>query len=157
MPWHRRGRRAKPAEKRPPRAARNRAGEATRSRRYASLDRSQNLDRREFVKAAGACSAVVSGLVLGVPAFGEQQERPAEVETNIPDFMKVPKGKFALPGPFPGRVVKVTDPRSLAGDAVDPKVVRGMLERGVRKLTGVSMKKSFPLCFSPRTTWSASR
>ncbi len=149
MPWHRRARRAKPTEKRPPRVARNRAGEATLSRRYASMDRSLNLDRREFVKAASACSAVVSGLVLGVPAFGEQQERPAEVETNILDFMKVPKGKFALPGPFPGRVVKVTDPRSLAGDAVDAKVVRGMLERGLRKLTGDSMKKSFARLFTP--------
>jgi hypothetical protein len=118
------------------------------SRRYASMNRSLTLDRREFVKTAGACSAVVSGLVLGVPAFGQEKEKPAEVETNIAEFMKVPKGKFALPGPFPGRVVKVTDPRSLAGDAVDAKVVREMLERGVRTLTGTTMKRSFARLFT---------
>jgi hypothetical protein len=118
------------------------------SRRYASMNRSLTFDRREFVKTAGACSAVVSGLVLGVPAFGQEKEKPAEVETNIAEFMKVPKGKFALPGPFPGRVVKVTDPRSLAGDAVDAKVVREMLERGVRTLTGTTMKRSFARLFT---------
>ena len=118
------------------------------SRGYRSMSSSSDMSRREFVRAVGGVSAAASGLVLGVPAFGQDKGKPVEVETNVGEFMKVPKGKFALPGPFPGRVVKVTDPRSLAGDAVDAKVVRAMLERGIRTLTGVSMKKSFRLFFT---------
>jgi hypothetical protein len=114
-------------------------------RGYVSMDRALTLDRREFVKAAGSASVVAAGLVLGGAALGEDATKPSEVETNIADFLKVPKGPHALPGPFPGRVVKVTDPRSLAGDKVDANVVRGMFERGVRELTGASMKASFAM------------
>jgi len=117
-------------------------------RRYSTMDRSFTLDRREFVKAAGACSAVASGVVLGVPAFGDEAPKPAEVETNIADFLKVPKSKHSLPGPFPGRVVKVTDPRSLVGDKVDAKVVAEMFERGLRALTGVAPKQAFGMLFT---------
>ncbi len=116
-------------------------------RRYASMKSSFDLDRREFARLVGGTAAVAGGLVLGVPSFGEEKQTPAEVETNIAEFMKVPRTAHSLPGPFPGRVVKVTDPRSLAGDAVDAKVVRAMFERGVRTLTGVGMAKSFALLF----------
>jgi len=61
--------------------------------------------------------------------------------------MKVPKGKHALPGPFPGRVVEVKDPRSLVDDRIDAKVVGEMFERGVRTLTGRGLKESFGLFF----------
>ena len=63
--------------------------------------------------------------------------------------MKVPKGKHALPGPFPGRVVEVKDPRSLVDDKIDAKVVGEMFERGMRTLTGKDMKASFGLFFEP--------
>ncbi len=116
-------------------------------RRYASMKSSFDLDRREFARLVGGTAAVAGGLVLGVPSFGEEKQTPAEVETNIAEFMKVPRTAHSLPGPVPGRVVKVTDPRSLAGDAVDAKVVRAMFERGVRTLTGVGMAKSFALLF----------
>ena len=118
------------------------------ARQYSAMDRTFTFDRREFVKAAGACSAVASGLVLGVPAFGDEKEKPAEVETNIGEFLKVPKTPHSLPGLFPGRVVKVTDPRSLVADRVDAKVVGEMLEKGIRTLTGGSMKHAFSLLFT---------
>ena len=63
--------------------------------------------------------------------------------------MKVPKGRHALPGAFPGRVVEVKDPRSLVDDKLDAKVVAEMFERGVRTLTGKDMKESFGLFFEP--------
>ena len=53
------------------------------------------------------------------------------------------------PGPFPGRVVEVKDPRSLVDDKIDAKVVAEMFERGVRTLTGKDMKESFALFFEP--------
>ena len=117
-------------------------------RTYSSMNRALDLNRREFAKVIGGAAAVAGGLVLGVPSFGEEKDRPAEVETNIADFMKAPRTAHSLPGPFPGRVVKVTDPRSLAGDAVDAKVVREMFERGVRTLTGASLTKSFAMLFA---------
>jgi hypothetical protein len=70
------------------------------------------------------------------------------VETNIADFMKVPKGPHAIPGPFPGRVVQVTDRRSLDGDTVNAAIVAAMFARGITTLTGKNMKKSFQLLFS---------
>lgn len=118
--------------------------------RYQAMPASTDVSRREFVKI-GAASAVAGGIVLGRPSFAESQDRtpPAAPETNINDFMKVPKGKHALPGPFPGRVVEVKDPRSLVDDAVDAKTVAAMFERGVRALTGRDMAQSFAMLFEP--------
>jgi hypothetical protein len=111
---------------------------------------STDVTRREFVKI-GAVSAVAGGIVLGVPSMADAQQPPipAPPETNIDDFMKVPKGKHALPGPFPGRVVEVKDPRSLVDDKIDARVVGDMVERGIRTLTGQDMKQSYALLFEP--------
>jgi hypothetical protein len=91
--------------------------------------------------------------VLGVPpAYGEEEkaspESPPKVETNIKDFMKVPKAPGAIPGPFPGRVVQVIDPKSMQDDVIDGDVVQAMLEEGISKLTGKNMKESFSMLFS---------
>jgi len=111
------------------------------------MDTTLSLDRREFVRTMGVGAAVVGGVVLGIPSFG--QERVAEVETNVGEFLKVPKTRYSLPGPFPGRVVKVTDPRVLVDEKVNATIAAGMFEKGIRTLTGKSMKKSFRLLFSP--------
>ena len=58
-------------------------------RTYSSMNRALDLNRREFAKVIGGAAAVAGGLVLGVPSFGEEKDRPLEVETNIGDFMKV--------------------------------------------------------------------
>ena len=117
-----------------------------RLHRYTSIKNDLDITRRDFVKAVGTCSAAVGGLVLGVPAFG-QETKAAPVETNIGDFMKVPKTRYSLPGPLPGRVVKVTDPRSLKAEKIDAKVVAEMFEKGLTTLTGKDMKDSFELFF----------
>jgi hypothetical protein len=49
------------------------------------MDRALDLNRREFAKVIGGAAAVAGGLVLGVPSFGEEREKPPEVETNIAD------------------------------------------------------------------------
>jgi hypothetical protein len=117
---------------------------------YQPMPTSTDVTRREFVRI-GAASAVAGGIVLGVPSMSDAQQAaiPAPPETNIDDFMKVPKGKHALPGPFPGRVVEVKDPRSLVDDKIDAKVVGEMFERGVRTLTGKDMTQSYALLFEP--------
>lgn len=104
-------------------------------------------NRREFVKTIGTCSIAAGGLVLGVPAFGQEKQAAPKVETNISDFLKVPKKQHSLPGPFPGTVVKVQDGRSLQQDRFNPKVINQMVKKGITTLTGKSMKKSFGLFF----------
>jgi hypothetical protein len=116
---------------------------------YTGMDSSLRWNRRELLKAAGVGAAVTGSVVLGVPTFGEDAPPPAEPETNIADFMKVPKGPHAIPGPFPGKVVKVTDPRSLGKDVIDQKVVRAMVRRGIAALTGESLAKSFARLLTP--------
>jgi len=116
-----------------------------RSKPYRSMNSALQLNRRDFVKA-GAVAA--GGLVLGVPALGQESAKPPEVETNLADFMKSPKKPLSLPGPFPGRVVQVTDPRCLAGDKVDGAAVKKMFETGLTSLTQRDPKASFELLFT---------
>jgi hypothetical protein len=104
--------------------------------------------RREFVRTVGAGSAA-GGLVLGAPLLGQKDERPPEPETNIADFMKVPKTKHSLPGACPGVVVQVKDEASLVGDEFDDKVIRSMVEKGIRALTGKGLRESFRMLFEP--------
>jgi hypothetical protein len=78
----------------------------------------------------------------------EKSEEP-EIKTNIDDFMKAPRGEHAIPGPFPGKVVKVTDPASLKEDAFDADVIREMVRKGIQTLTGKSLMESFELFFTP--------
>ena len=112
---------------------------------YRSMSDRFPIDRRDFIKL-GACSAAAGRLVLGGLAFSDQTPLPV-VETNIGDFMKVPKSRFSLPGPFPGKVVKITDARSLVADKFDGKVIADMVKKGVTGLTGKDMKASFGLLF----------
>jgi len=113
-------------------------------RTYTPIDTSTSVNRREFV--AAACVVTASGAVLGVPALADTP-KPTEVETNLADFMKVPRGPHALPGPFPGRVVQVRNARAVVDDRVDGKVVAGMFESGIRALTGRDLRDSFRMFF----------
>ena len=103
------------------------------------------------MKTIGAASAVTAGgLVLAGPAIGQTPAPAAPPETNVADFMKVPKTARSLPGPFPGKVVKVTDKRSLVGETFDGKVIGEMVEKGISTLTGKNLKDSFTLLIDPR-------
>ncbi len=119
---------------------------------YRSMSPVLGVDRRDFLKTMGTASAAVAGgAVLGVPTFGDEKpasKPPEEIETNIAEFMKVPRGPHAIPGPFPGRVVQVTDPRSYRKGKVNSKVVARMLKRGLNGLTGKDEKESFDLLFT---------
>jgi hypothetical protein len=120
-------------------------------RRYRSLEVAPGIDRRDFVRTVGVASAATAGaLVLAPPTFGQAPTPAPAIETNIGDFMKVPKTPRSLPGPFPGKVVKVTDVRSLKDGTFDAKVIAQMVEKGITTLTGKNMKESFRLLLDPR-------
>jgi hypothetical protein len=118
------------------------------------------MNRRRFLKGLGAGSVLVGGVVLGnAPAAAQDEEKkkekvkydgkPPEVETNLDDFTKVKKANGGMPGAFPGKVVKVTDPGSLEDDEINASVVRDMFRKGITKLTGKGLQESFDMLFSP--------
>ena len=124
---------------------------------YVSMESILDMNRRHFLKGIGATTVVAGGLALGIPPLYGQDDKkkeasrrqPVEVETNIDDFMKVPRAPCAIPGPFPGKVVEVRDQKSLVEDKVDAEVVKEMVEKGITRLTGKNMKESFKLLFEP--------
>lgn len=112
-----------------------------------SIETDYQMNRRDFVKSIGIGTVAVSGLVLGVPSISPAAT-PEDITTNISDFMKVPKGKNAIPGIFPGKVVHSIDKRSLVEDKLDPKVIAEMIEKGITALTKKNLKESFKLFFT---------
>jgi len=104
------------------------------------------INRRDLLKLGAGI-----GLLLGTPTAWAQEAQkpqpPARPKTNIDDALKIPKTEHSLPGPFPGRVVQVTDPGVHKEGKVQPEVVNAMFEKGLKKLTGVNPKKSFKLFF----------
>jgi hypothetical protein len=125
--------------------------------RYRSMPPDQALARRDFLKAGGAVGAglVLAGrsLLSAQQAEGQQPPvkpaaRPPRPQTNIEEALKVPKTRWSLPGPFPGRVVEVHDPAAMPEGRVDAAVIKAMFEKGMRELTGESLKRSFALFFT---------
>jgi hypothetical protein len=112
---------------------------------YVAMDTISAPNRRQFVKALGACSIAAGGIVLGRPSFGQDPAPPPE--TNIADFVKVPRIRHSLPGPFPGQVVRVVDRNSLVDERFDAKTIDKMVRQGVQALTGKESKDSFRLFF----------
>ena len=124
---------------------------------YRSMPPDNAVGRRDFLKAGGAIGAglVLTGRSLLAAQQTQDQQPPAKPagppprpKTNIEDALKVPKTKWSLPGPFPGRVVEVHDPAAMPEGKVDAAVVKAMFEKGIRALTGQSLKKSFGLFFT---------
>lgn len=129
-----------------------------KKRGYASMPPRDSVNRREFFKIGGAVGA---GLVMNgrsLLAAQEAQQEPAKPaspprpKTNLEEALRVPRTKASLPGPFPGRVVEVSDPKAMPDGKADPAVVKAMVEKGVATLTGKGLKESFGLFFSKDDT-----
>ncbi len=130
---------------------------------YTSMDALFGMNRRVFLRGLGATTVVAGGIVLGVPSCTSETdadiekkdvkptpEAEPEVETNLDDFMKVPRAENAIPGPFPGKVVEVRNPAAIKEDSTyDADVVAAMVKRGICRLTGRNMTESYRLLFNP--------
>ena len=117
---------------------------------YQTMQDTWNLNRREFVKIGGAVGA---GILLGTPAvFGQDTTKatppPAKPQTNVGDALKIPRTASSLPGPFPGKVVEVQDPKALVGDKPAPEIIDAMFQKGMQRLTGKNPEESFKLLFT---------
>jgi hypothetical protein len=120
---------------------------------YHSIEQDNTINRRDFLKIGGlATGAAVSGLVLGnSDLFAQEKPKvtpPAKPKTNIDEALKTPKNKYSLPGPFPGKVVEVHNAKAIVNDKVSAKIVNEMFEKGITKLTGKNLSKSFDLLFT---------
>ncbi len=113
---------------------------------YQSMNDMVCVNRRDMLKIGAGI-----GLLLGNPAVWAQESQkpspPARPKTNIDDALQVPKAPRSLPGPFPGRVIQVSDDRVRNGHEIQSGVVHDMVARGLEKLTGVDAKKSYNLLF----------
>lgn len=115
-----------------------------KKRNYKSMASGFNVNRRDFLK-----TGIRAGLVLGTPALWSEEnaKKNVRVKTNIDDALKVPKTKYSLPGPFPGRVVEVYDAGAMKDNKPDPKAVQAMLKKGLVMLTKKNPEESFGLFF----------
>ncbi len=115
---------------------------------YQSMDTRNNLKRREFIKTG---SVIGAGLVLGRPAFGQEQKyksgQPDRIKTNIDDFLKMPKTHDSLPGKFPGKVVQIGNPKAMDKDNPNSDIISQMFTLGMEKLCAKSLDNSFNLFF----------
>ena len=93
------------------------------------------MDRRTFVKAScvGSASLFLDG--LDPKALGDVT-LPEPPPINIVHGPRPAKSVLGMPGLFPGRVVEVSDSKSIVRNRVSQPVVRAMIERGMKELTG---------------------
>jgi len=105
------------------------------------------VSRRDFLK-----TGITAGLVLGTPTLWAQDKEKSppkkRMATNIDEVMKIPRTKNSLPGPFPGKVVEVSDPKAMEKDKPNAKVIDAMVRKGIENLTGKSLGESFGLFFN---------
>lgn len=94
------------------------------------------MDRRTFVKAGciGSASLLMQGLdpMMRADVAPRPEVPPIELR-GLPDYKP---SSLGMPGLFPGRVIEVRDPDAIARNRVSQPVVRHMLERAMKELTG---------------------
>jgi hypothetical protein len=117
-------------------------------KKYQSMNSRFEVNRRDFLKT----SAVVgTGMVLGTPvlvAQDSEEEAPKKPNTNIDKALEVPRTNSSLPGPFPGRVVQITNGAAMKDSKPVGSVVTGMFGKGLERLSGKSAEETFAMLFT---------
>jgi hypothetical protein len=93
--------------------------------------------RREFLTAAAAVPALA-----GVPVsyVSDQEAKAAAGKAD-------PNEKWGVPGPYPGKVIEVRNPRMIKNDVKNRQAIKQAVDHGMKELTGaddaVSAWRSF--------------
>ncbi len=118
---------------------------------YQSMESRLYVNRRQFLAATSVIGAGVA--VLGTPSLWAQDDaelrRPQRPETNIDSVKDVPRTRWSIPGAFPGKVVRLHNPKALVDDTFNPDVIKSMFTGGMEALTGKSLADSFELFIEP--------
>lgn len=94
------------------------------------------IDRRHFVKRT-----CLGGLALYLdhwatsPAYGQDLIPPAP-PIHVTEPVGALRSALGMPGLFPGRVVEIADAQAILNNRVSQPVIKGMLDRALRELTG---------------------
>jgi uncharacterized protein (DUF362 family) len=94
--------------------------------------------RRDFLLGAGVgLAAGAAATWLGRSYFENSPSPPLSTPPLPGKSAEVSGRQYAMPGPFPGRVIEVGHPGSVGSDfRVSAEAVRSMMDRGLRDLTG---------------------
>ena len=104
------------------------------------------MDRRTFVynAALGTLNIGLSGLAFGQ---GASKLGTLKIDVHAPTLPPSPLG---MPGLFPGRVIDVFHQSAIVDRRVSPEAVRGMLDAGMKALTGdADAKDAWARFFTP--------
>jgi uncharacterized protein (DUF362 family) len=93
------------------------------------------MDRRSFVKNAclGSAGLYFDGLAIGAQSDSAAPQVPRIDVRGLPQAQPSPLG---MPGLFPGRVVELSNPEAIVRNRVSQPLIKEMLERGMKELTG---------------------
>src|SRR3954463_16158944 len=95
------------------------------------------LGRRQFLGAAAA-APVLAAMPTSYVSAQEAKAAAGKADANE---------KWGVPGPYPGRVVEVRNPRMIKNDVKNREAVKASVDRGMKELTGaddaVSAWRSF--------------
>lgn len=94
------------------------------------------MDRRAFVKRS-----CLGGVALFLDHWGTSPAYSQDLIPPVPPIhVNEPAGasvsSLRMPGLYPGRVVEISDERSIVANRVSQSIVGQMIEQGIRELTG---------------------
>lgn len=93
----------------------------------------RSLTRRALLQGGGATVIAGAGAALGWMA----RDRAAPAEPFAAKTAEVRQAPLGIPGPYPGRVVEVRNPRAVDRSyRIDATAVRAMIEQGMTALAG---------------------
>lgn len=117
-------------------------------------NKKNRVNRREFLKNTALAGAAIG--ISGSSMAGTRQcckselLDPAQFNSNISSFIATPKGKYSMPGLFPGVVTEVHHPGVTEGREVKADIAATMLDQGMLNLTGAaSVKEAWQLFIQP--------
>jgi len=95
----------------------------------------RSLSRRGFLLGAGA--GLAAGVPAGILGYREADSRGWFTDAKVVSTQTKPVSEFAMPGPYPGRVIEVYHPEAVnPKHEIDRPTVKKMMDAGMRELTG---------------------